>query len=395
MTDCKPVTSNLDRNAKEFVPLADLREKTLSEIKATVEAIFDTRSANAQENLKKVKAVAELSSPTAALLVGEFLAQLTTSNVNRVGVGFRCLKDVRAHLPVAKGNEVESAVFERVKTMTQEVISSNALKSLMCDSQKLSCGSSTSGLEMHVGSENIPDEKSSVEHVFALVTFLRFLITNLNTTEDCEAYVCAPPIQPCIDFCSLVDTVCDLQLHSERIRNPVESNETSMSLLDTSCALLSESNWNSLLYHLFDGFSQGLIHFSSVLTSVNVRVLDGSWQRTCSVDDRDINCGISQDYAPASYLSMLINKCLTSMRALLIEEQLPMKILRSTALDLLMYASEMAALQNATCSNWTESNQLCEEICSDMNLSNESLEELDEEQAADFQSFLKESGQLP
>nr|CAH8840637.1 unnamed protein product [Trichobilharzia regenti] len=396
MSDYKSVASKLDHNAEEFVPLADLQEKTYSEIRITVESVFDADFSSSQASLKKVRAVAELNSAKASRLVGEILAELTTLNVKRVGVGCRCLKDVRAHLPVTKGNEVEAAVFNRVKSMTQEVISSNILKSFMLSSQKSISNSSRSDSEICVESGDVPKEpeNSSIEHIFALVTFLRYLITNLNTLDDCEGYVSAPPIQPCIDFCLLLNTVCELQLHSERTKSSEPKNEASLSLTDTTCALLSESSWNSLMYNLFDGFSQGLMHFNLILTSTNVRVLDGTWQRTCSIDERENDFENNQDFTSASHLSMLINKCLTSLRALLVEEQLPMRILRSTVLDLLMYASEMAAVQNASGSNWTEPNNFCEEMCPDINLSNESLEELNEEQAADFQRFLKDTGQL-
>ncbi|KAK4469455.1 hypothetical protein MN116_007006 [Schistosoma mekongi] len=393
MADYKPVSSNLDQNAKEFIPLADLKQKTLSEIRIIVEGFFTAPLESVHENISKIKAVAELD-VTVASLVGKFLTQFTTQNVKRVSSGFRCLKDVRAYLPDAKGKAMETCVFDSAKLMTQEILSGNILKSLMCNSEDVLCDPSTFS-RMSVGSSDISKEpeSTSIDHVFGLVVFLKYLITSLNASDDCESYVCIPPIQPCIDFCLLVDTVCELQLHSNKVKNS-ETNETDLSLLDTSCIFLSETSWNSLMYQLFDGFSQGIMYFNSALTSANVKPLDGVWQRTCSLDDQGNNFSQpSTNCTPASYLSMLINKCLTQMRTLLIEEKLPTRILRSTVLDVLMYASEMAALQN-TCQNWTESSNLYGETSSKLNLSNESLEELDEEQAADFEEFLIESGQL-
>ncbi|CAH8522361.1 uncharacterized protein DC041_0010274 [Schistosoma bovis] len=395
MSDCKPVSSKLDQNAKEFVPMADLKQRTLSEIKTVVEDVFNVPLGEVQAHMKKIKAIAELDSPQASHLVGEILAELTTKNVKRVSLGFRCFKDVRAYLPDTKGNGLEAGVLKSVKLMTQEVLSGSILKSLMLSSENVLSDSTTS-CRMSVESSDVQKEPMDlpIDHLFGLVVFLRYLITNLNASDDCESYVCIPPIEPCIDFCLLVNAVCELQLHFVRVGNS-EVNETGLSLLDASCALLSETSWDSLLYQLFDGFSHGLMYFNSALASVNVRVLNGAWQRTCSLDDRENDpYQSSTDCTSASYLSMLINKCLSGMRTLLVEEQLPTKILRSTVLDLLMYASEMAAIQNTNCQNWTESNQVYEEIGSKLNLSDESLGELDGEQAADFEDFLIESGQL-
>ncbi|CAH8487878.1 unnamed protein product [Schistosoma turkestanicum] len=393
MSNCEPVSSKLDQNAEEFVPIAEIQQKTLSNIKNIVEDVFNLPTGQVQAHIKRIKAIADLDSASASRLVGESLAQSTTKNIKRVSLGFRCLKDVRAYLPDTKGNDLEAAVLQSVKLMTQEVLSGNTLKLLMSNTQNVLYDPSTS----HTMSTELNDIQKepvdpSVDHLFGLVVFLRYLITSLNASDDCESYVCIPPIEPCVDFCLLVDAVCELQLHSNKVRNS-EVNETDLSSLEISCA---ETSWNSLMYQLFDGFSQGLMYFNSALVSVNVRVLDGSWQRACSLDDR-VNDSYkpSANYTSASYLSMLINKCLTGMRALIVEEQLPTKILRSTVLDLLMYASEMAALQNTSCQNWTESNQMYEESGSKLDLSNESLEELDEEQAADFEDFLIESGQLP
>lgn len=395
MSDCKPVSSKLDQNAKEFVPLAVIKERTLSEMRTIVEDIFNLPLGEVQAQIRKIKAIAELDLAHASHLVGEILAQLTTTNVRRVSLGFRCFKDVRAYLPDTKGNDLEAGVLESVKLMTQEVLSGSTLKSLMLSSEN-GLSDSTTSCRLNVESSDVQPEPMDfpTDHLFGLVVFLRYLITNLNSSDDCESYVCIPPIEPCIDFCLLVDAVCELQLHFVRVKNS-EVNETGLSLLDASCALLSETSWHSLLYQLFDGFSHGLMYFNSALASVNVRVLNGAWQRTCSLDDRENDSyQPSTDCTSASYLSMLINRCLTGMRTLLVEEQLPTRILRSTVLDLLMYASEMAAIQNTTCQNWTESNQVCEEIGSKLNLSDESLGELDGEQAADFEDFLIESGQL-
>lgn len=67
MSDCKPVSSKLDQNAKEFVPLADIKQRTLSEMKTVVEDVFNVPLGEVQAHMKKV------SHPTILLIVFGFL----------------------------------------------------------------------------------------------------------------------------------------------------------------------------------------------------------------------------------------------------------------------------------------------------------------------------------
>lgn len=389
MANYNPAASKLNAKAEEYFPISELKEKALAELRGAIEEALN-RSSKFSEQTYKLKLFAEVNQLNSASLVGEVLAQSSVATPKRVTIGFRYFKEVRAKLSVTLGNNFESGVFSALREMVRKIISDSLI-------DKFYESSWTHKSKLCIATGDVPKrlDAKSVDNIFAIIAFLRLIITNLNTDSN-SGYVCVPPLQPSEDFCILIENICRIHCLKSHINIPCEDENPMSTLAESMMELSLQQTWWGLLYSAFEGFHQGLVYVNALLTQMNLGALQGTWQRTGSADEQIelISEGQVATDGFSSILSTSVNRTLTYMRQLLVRSQLPMRLLRSTLLDVLLCASELACLQASSYRAVDPYNISEYDFGLDINLSNESLNDFDDEKSADYQQFLRESGQL-
>ncbi|CAL8095467.1 unnamed protein product [Calicophoron daubneyi] len=411
MSTCSLPKSNLDASCPEYIPERELRSQLRGEchdrLEKIIEPIFcgDGKVFRAQLEkaalylfgFKSQANKASLLATFAPCFMGEIIAELSVSSTERSTVGFRFFRELRALLPVKAGQELENGFISHLHRQTESFLCDAALKQIMLHSKR--SGTPTSSPSPCEEAGDIPNKIPSVpiEGVFSLTSLLNLLITRLNLPDTPDITVCVPPAKPCLDLCKFVDAACRIQATCDRDRSSAmldnRSHPEGRDEISDMKALM-QKDWHSLLYQLLDSFSQCLGFFSSLFASLNLRVLSGAWHRSASIEDRTNVQSASPNYGDndfdiGSSLPALLNSALTCMRELLLDECLPHKLLRSTVLDILMYATELAAISNVTYPTWNEP------IEEEAGVDGGSVESENDEVYESFEKFLKETNQLP
>ncbi|TPP63575.1 hypothetical protein FGIG_11808 [Fasciola gigantica] len=394
----RTASSNLDSSAAEFVPDKELllkiaKREGLAKTKEFIDPLFSGERSfrHVTELLLKMATLESDVNPPE--IVGYALGQATLESSERVTFGFRIFKELRAQLPTASGQDLECGLFTAVHEATQAAVDENLLKDLQSRTNSYSKTTAIEQLE-EAGDVPIQISDSHTDRVLTLLKYLNLLITRLNLVDSSDECTCVPPAQPCVDLCQIVEKVCRMQLTYVKIPSAQylhDSEPSSDVAFDP--AVLMRHDWVGLLYLAVDSFSQSLSFFSCFLTSLNQRVLSGAWYRTGSLDERAKIRGNASalemdngfEYGP--HLSSLMNRTLTCMRELLVEERVPLKMIRSAILDTLMTASEMAAVNNIT--PWSAESYELPVIDSG------STESEGDDVYECFQKFLLETDQVP
>ncbi|KAF6777742.1 hypothetical protein AHF37_02670 [Paragonimus kellicotti] len=387
MNTCSFPRSNLDVSAAEFVPFEKLQQKdskhaSIRQLKEIIEPVFQGNSSFSEQVLQ-IKQITLAKNVNAPRLIGEVLGDLITVTPERSSVGFRFVKKLLAVLPVPDGQELQAALIASVDKFTNAVISDTSVNNLF--TRFIQSETQEQSSVVCEGDGGQPDELTdkSTDRVFGVLRLLNLLITRLNMADTPDECICIPPTQPCIDLCLLVDTACRLQLTYANSNLSMVSESPSLAV-----DLFTQKNWLALLYQLFDTFSQSLLtHLNSrtldgswnnacslkerantsseksvaigdddviksLLTHLNSRTLDGSWNNACSLKERantssEKSVAIGDELEHGAYLSSLLSNVLTCMRELLLAVQLPLKLLRSTVLDVLLCANQLATLSTS------------------------------------------------
>lgn len=286
-------------------------------------------------------------------IVGYSLGQAALESTDRCTLGFRVFKEMRAQLPTPTGQELECGVFTAVHEATQANADENAVKRLQCSTY--SCAETPPTMQCNeAGDISVQTNSSYADRIFILLQYLNLLITRLNLVDSSEECTCIPPAQPCIDLCRIVETVCRIQLTCVEIPPAQYFRDAKPSDVPFDPSVLMRRDWIGLLYMAVDSFFQCFSFFNCFLTSVNQRVISGAWHRTGSLDERakvhgdTSSSDLENGFDYGSLLSALVNRILTCMRELLVDERVPLKMVRSAILDTLMIASEMTAVNNIT-----------------------------------------------
>ncbi|KAF5400736.1 hypothetical protein PHET_05804 [Paragonimus heterotremus] len=351
MNTCSFPRSNLDVSAAEFVPFEKLQRKdskhaSIQQLKEIIEPVFQGNS-SFNDHILQIKQIALAKNVNASRLVGEVLGDLITVTPERSSVGFRFVKKLLTALPVPDGQELQAGLIASVDGFTNALISDTSLNHLF--TQFIRSDTQEQFSVVCEGDGDQPDELigKSTDRVFGVLRLLNLLITRLNMADTPDECICIPPTQPCIDLCLLVDTACRLQLTYANSNFAMISESPSLAV-----DLFTQKNWLALLYQLFDTFSQSLPFFNCLLTNLNSRTLDGSWNNAGSLEERantssGKSVAIEDEFEHGAYLSSLLSNVLTCMRELLLAVQLPLKLLRSTVLDVLLCANQLATLSTS------------------------------------------------
>ncbi|KAF8564761.1 hypothetical protein P879_08382 [Paragonimus westermani] len=345
MNTCSFPRSNLDVSAAEFVPFEKLQQKdnkqaSIRQLKEIIEPVFQGNNSSS-EHILQIKQIALAKNVNAPRLIGEVLGDLVTVTPARSSIGFRFVKKLLAVLSVPDGQELQAGLIGSVDGFTNTLISDTSVNHLF--TRFIRSETQEQSSVVCEGDGDLPDELTgeSTDRVFGVLRLLNLLITRLNMTDTPDEIICIPPTQPCIDLCLLVDAACRLQLTYASPNLSMVSESPSLAV-----DLFAQKNWLALLYQLFDTFSQCLPFFNCLLTHLNSRTLDGSWSNAGSLEER-ANTSSDNAFEHGAYLSSLLSNILTCMRELLLAVQLPLKLLRSTVLDVLLYANQLATLSTS------------------------------------------------
>ncbi|KAA3673723.1 uncharacterized protein DEA37_0007679 [Paragonimus westermani] len=361
MNTCSFPRSNLDVSAAEFVPSEKLQQKdnkqaSIRQLKEIIEPVFQGNNSSSEHILQVriplkfhalIKQIALAKNVNAPRLIGEVLGDLVTVTPARSSIGFRFVKKLLAVLSVPDGQELQAGLIGSVDGITNTLIFDTSVNHLF--TQFIRSETQEQSSVVCEGDGDLPDELTgeSTDRVFGVLRLLNLLITRLNMADTPDEIICIPPTQPCIDLCLLVNAACRLQL-------TYASSNLSMVPESPSLAvdLFAQKNWLALLYQLFDTFSQCLPFFNCLLTHLNSCTLDGSWSNAGSLEERantssEKSVAMDNAFEHGAYLSSLLSNILTCMRELLLAVQLPLKLLRSTVLDVLLYANQLATLSTS------------------------------------------------
>ncbi|KAF7256649.1 hypothetical protein EG68_06085 [Paragonimus skrjabini miyazakii] len=351
MNTCSFPRSNLDVSAAEFVPFEKLQQKdskhaSIQQLKGIIEPVFQGNS-SFSDHILQIKQIALAKNVNASRLIGEVLGDLITVTPERSSVGFRFVKKLLTVLPVPDGQELQAGLIASVDEFTNSLISDTSVNNLF--TQFIRSSTQEQSSVVCEGDGDQPDELTdkSTDRVFGVLRLLNLLITRLNMADTPDECLCIPPTQPCIDLCLLVDTACRLQLTYANSNLAMISESPSLAV-----DLFTQKDWLALLYQLFDTFSQSLPFFNCLLTNLNSRTLNGSWNNAGSLEERantssGKSVAIEDEFEHGAYLSSLLSNVLTCMRELLLAVQLPLKLLRSTVLDVLLCANQLATLSTS------------------------------------------------
>ncbi|OON21399.1 hypothetical protein X801_02708 [Opisthorchis viverrini] len=376
-----PAQATLDGSAAEFVPSEELQQQinkraAFLQVSKMIEPVFLEKGKNFHSQLSQIRGLLSSTTVNAPYLVGEVIGSLTTSSPEHAPVGFRFFKELRSVISDHAGHELEAGLFKSVHETTRAMLTNNAFQQMITKCATVTSAPAVSSVCDEAG--DLPkqtDDITITNRAFGLTTFLNLLITRLNLPESPEACVCTPPILPCVDLCQLVELACHVQAGHPRAPS---ADEPVISELD----IFNLRNWTGLFHQLCDSFYQSMMFFNCALMELNSRISDGTWNHSGSLGDQHSKPGqVENGFEHGAQLSCLLTELLLRMRSLLLDEQIPLKVTRSTILDILLCANQLTAL---SFTNWPEASSV------ELGFSESEGDEVYES----YQRFLEETKQI-
>lgn len=295
-----------------------------------------------------------------ARLFGEAIGEISSATPERAGQGFRFFKKLLDSLSKQDRFEAEYGLTSYLHELTMYFTTDPMLQSIIGvtaepaeavgerDCEESGDAPSQSLLMQQHPSAELP-------RLFGL-----FSLLNLSFMRVSEA---SHGTLLCIDLCVLAGAVAKTQLYyavlpsssnAALIPNPVLEGPVTG---DMVVHLFTNKDWLSLMYQVFELFTQNINHFVRQLSNLNSSLISRAWSIQSSPDNRISLCRsidfgyISSDDVEnfGCYLSYAIESVLTLWRQLLEVDSrlLPCAALRSVVLEGLMTAAQAIVKSSA------------------------------------------------
>ncbi|VDN99282.1 unnamed protein product [Rodentolepis nana] len=337
----------LNADAEEFVPQV---VKVENNIKDIVLEAFGSNTKTSEGAIRKFEQLIQ-SSPAckAAHRVGEALIRAAFIKSGNATVALKVFKELQASIPDSQYDLLENGFLGELHTQTIQVVSEEGLKEVANDTDS---------------------SKKFILFSAELIHLISQSVTNLRNAGSGVA-----PLFPCIDICILAVAALRTQLETTK-KNPPPDSKAMM-------------NWGNLIDAFISSLSQTLPKINALLqSSDHVPSSSSSWISTsCLREPSDIsvlknNPSINNvETLKVEHLALLLDEVLYLLKFLVvIDNGLPSRWVRSTAMDLLLSA---AAVTTANAS-------INHQDFGDDNLFDQDNQEL----MQDFEEFLETSGQL-
>ncbi|KAM3177859.1 hypothetical protein ACTXT7_003696 [Hymenolepis weldensis] len=339
----------INADAEEYVPQVVKVENNIKDI--TLEA-FDSNTKTSEGAIRKLEQIIQTASTSkTAYHVGEALIRAAFIKSGNATTALKVFKELQSSVPEAQCNLLENGFLDELHAQTIQIVSEEGLKEV---------------------ANNTDSSKKFILFSAELIHLISQSITNLQKSGSDVT-----PLFPCIDICIISGAALRTQLETTR-RNSSPPDSKAM------------INWGNLIDAFISSLGQTLPKINALLQlSDYVPSSSSSWISTSclreptSLSVLKSNPGIRKsETLKVEHLALLLDEVLYLLKFLVvIDNGLPSRWVRSTAMDLLLSAAAVATAKSSA-----NHQQDFEE--------GNFFDQDNPELMQDFEEFLETSGQL-